>query len=188
MLLFRIVRRNFTPKTFILLTVLLVGLMWANYRLGGHTLSSGTGGGGGGGGGGHARHVVQPVYRDNATSEVATTLRDVGGWKVGQTCMLPRLEVQDPVMMKFWKEFKPVKCPPQPRDWVHVENGTHQVLPRRDIFGDEELRDFLTQIHASGHLNHTVLFLFGDHGARYSKVRATWSGKMEERLPYMGIR
>lgn len=38
-----------------------------------------------------------------------------------------------------------------------------------------------------GYLNKTLLILMGDHGARYSQIRSTWSGKLEERLPYFSF-
>ena len=31
------------------------------------------------------------------------------------------------------------------------------------------------------------MIVFGDHGARYSQVRGTIQGKMEERLPMMSL-
>ncbi|XP_059162505.1 uncharacterized protein LOC131945897 [Physella acuta] len=52
---------------------------------------------------------------------------------------------------------------------------------------DDDLRDTVQQLHAGGHLNTTLLILMGDHGARYSEARGTWSGKLEERLPYVAL-
>ena len=37
-------------------------------------------------------------------------------------------------------------------------------------------------------MNNTILILMSDHGARFSQLRQTQQGKLEERLPYVGIR
>ena len=47
---------------------------------------------------------------------------------------------------------------------------------------------YLQSLEASGDLNKTLLILMSDHGARYSHVRATVQGKLEERLPYFSFR
>ena len=38
-----------------------------------------------------------------------------------------------------------------------------------------------------GHLNNTIMMLFGDHGTRYGDIRSTVIGKLEERLPFFSI-
>ena len=53
---------------------------------------------------------------------------------------------------------------------------------------DDDLRDFLRYLNASGHLDDTLLILMSDHGARFQKVRRTEQGKYEERMPYFGVR
>ena len=55
-------------------------------------------------------------------------------------------------------------------------------------YADQDVMDLLQEFEKLGHLNNTVLILMGDHGPRYAKLRETWQGKYEERLPYMGIR
>ncbi|XP_026317912.1 uncharacterized protein LOC113228760 isoform X2 [Hyposmocoma kahamanoa] len=52
---------------------------------------------------------------------------------------------------------------------------------------DKEFVSFLRQFKEDGRLQNTLLFVFGDHGPRYLNVRATYQGKLEERLPLMGI-
>ncbi|XP_059168855.1 uncharacterized protein LOC131950657 [Physella acuta] len=52
---------------------------------------------------------------------------------------------------------------------------------------DDDLKDTVQQLHLGGHLNTTLLILMGDHGARYSEARGSWSGKLEERLPYVSL-
>ncbi|KAI0232461.1 hypothetical protein LSAT2_017188, partial [Lamellibrachia satsuma] len=53
---------------------------------------------------------------------------------------------------------------------------------------DEDVLTFLRAINASGYLDHTLLIMMADHGARFSKARQSVQGKYEERMPYMGFR
>ncbi|XP_022093484.1 uncharacterized protein LOC110980804 [Acanthaster planci] len=52
---------------------------------------------------------------------------------------------------------------------------------------DEDLHGFLVSAYSRRLLNNTVLFMFGDHGSRYSAIRKTLQGKLEERLPFMSV-
>ncbi|XP_071085114.1 uncharacterized protein [Haliotis cracherodii] len=52
---------------------------------------------------------------------------------------------------------------------------------------DRDLVDFLQFLQKKGYLDNTMLVVMGDHGARYSKVRNTVQGKLEERLPMMSL-
>lgn len=52
---------------------------------------------------------------------------------------------------------------------------------------DDDTVDFLKLFKEQGRLENTMLFVMGDHGPRYSKVRNTLQGKLEERLPLMVV-
>ncbi|XP_037292951.1 uncharacterized protein LOC115449169 isoform X2 [Manduca sexta] len=52
---------------------------------------------------------------------------------------------------------------------------------------DEHTVEFLQALRDQGRLRDTLLFVMGDHGPRYAKVRDTLQGKLEERLPFMTI-
>ncbi|XP_046571791.1 uncharacterized protein LOC124279953 [Haliotis rubra] len=52
---------------------------------------------------------------------------------------------------------------------------------------DRDLVEFLQLFQKKGYLDNTMLVVMGDHGARYSKVRNTVQGKLEERLPMMSL-
>ncbi|GFN89249.1 hypothetical protein PoB_001575500 [Plakobranchus ocellatus] len=52
---------------------------------------------------------------------------------------------------------------------------------------DTDFVHFLQNLSSSGYLNHTILILMADHGSRFSDVRLTQQGKLEERLPYFGF-
>ncbi|PVD18512.1 hypothetical protein C0Q70_21061 [Pomacea canaliculata] len=53
---------------------------------------------------------------------------------------------------------------------------------------DKDLTLFLRRLEENGHLNSTILILMADHGARFSHIRATTQGKLEERMPYFAFR
>lgn len=52
---------------------------------------------------------------------------------------------------------------------------------------DADLSSFLTRLKKKGFLEDSVVIVMSDHGARYSKVRKTVQGKLEERLPMMSF-
>ena len=55
-------------------------------------------------------------------------------------------------------------------------------------YADDELLDFLKLMLQRGYFDRTMFILMSDHGARFSDVRKTYQGKLEERLPFMYIR
>lgn len=52
---------------------------------------------------------------------------------------------------------------------------------------DDEMVHLLKSFKASGILENTLLIIMADHGSRYERVRMTYQGKIEERLPFMAI-
>nr|XP_049707712.1 uncharacterized protein LOC110377994 [Helicoverpa armigera] len=52
---------------------------------------------------------------------------------------------------------------------------------------DDSLVSFLKTLEDRGALEDTLVMVMGDHGSRYSKLRNTYQGRMEERLPLMAI-
>jgi hypothetical protein len=55
-------------------------------------------------------------------------------------------------------------------------------------YGDDELLGFLKLMHKRHYFDNTIFILMSDHGARYSSLRKTYQGKLEERLPFISIR
>ena len=52
---------------------------------------------------------------------------------------------------------------------------------------DDDLKSILQTLENENFLKNTLLIIFSDHGARYSDLRKTIQGKLEERLPFMSI-
>jgi hypothetical protein len=55
-------------------------------------------------------------------------------------------------------------------------------------YGDDELYEFLKLMNNNGYFDNTMFILMSDHGARFSSLRKTYQGKLEERLPFISIR
>lgn len=52
---------------------------------------------------------------------------------------------------------------------------------------DEDLQNWIRDLHEFGHLNNTILILMSDHGHRFAEIRNTLQGKQEERLPFFSF-
>ncbi|CAF1350360.1 unnamed protein product [Adineta ricciae] len=63
-------------------------------------------------------------------------------------------------------------------------HDTNDRLP----YGDDELLEFLKLMNERGYFDNTMFILMSDHGARFSSLRKTYQGKLEERLPFLSIR
>ncbi|XP_042874004.1 uncharacterized protein LOC122254400 [Penaeus japonicus] len=64
---------------------------------------------------------------------------------------------------------------------------THDMLMMTRVI-DQPVKTLLQTLNEEGILNHTVLFLVSDHGARYGKLRNTYLGNLEVNLPaFMAI-
>ncbi|CAF3577765.1 unnamed protein product [Rotaria sp. Silwood1] len=66
----------------------------------------------------------------------------------------------------------------------YYSHNSNDRLP----YADNELLTFLQMMQAHGYLDDTMLIIMADHGARFSALRRTYQGKLEERLPFMSIR
>ncbi|KAK3607107.1 hypothetical protein CHS0354_026315 [Potamilus streckersoni] len=54
-------------------------------------------------------------------------------------------------------------------------------------YGDTDFRDFLIWLKTEGLLQNSVLAFFSDHGARIDKIRNTFVGRIEDRMPYVTL-
>nr|XP_047146442.1 uncharacterized protein LOC101236318 isoform X2 [Hydra vulgaris] len=52
---------------------------------------------------------------------------------------------------------------------------------------DEDILEIINFFKYPTRINHTILIIFGDHGARIGDFRSTTQGKLEERLPFFSI-
>ena len=68
---------------------------------------------------------------------------------------------------------------------------THAVISHQDLnpigYVDDDLKSMLQTMANENLLKNTMLVIFGDHGIRFSGLRKTIQGKLEERLPFISI-
>ena len=69
--------------------------------------------------------------------------------------------------------------------------SSHAVISHNDVntigYVDDDLKAVLQMLEKESLLNNTLLIVFADHGARFSSLRKTIQGKLEERFPFMSI-
>ncbi|KAK9507208.1 hypothetical protein O3M35_007116 [Rhynocoris fuscipes] len=61
---------------------------------------------------------------------------------------------------------------------------SHDTLNRL-IYGDDFFYKFLQTLSAHGVFNRTILIILSDHGMRFGKIRETYQGFLEEKLPLL---
>ncbi|CAD6199776.1 unnamed protein product [Caenorhabditis auriculariae] len=52
---------------------------------------------------------------------------------------------------------------------------------------DQDLADHLAQMHKEGHFDNSLVILMADHGPRFTEIRQTHQGQLEERLPFFSL-
>ncbi|XP_047126415.1 uncharacterized protein LOC100210485 [Hydra vulgaris] len=52
---------------------------------------------------------------------------------------------------------------------------------------DDDILEIINYFKNPIRIDHTILIIFGDHGARVGEIRSTVQGKLEERLPFLSI-
>ena len=62
----------------------------------------------------------------------------------------------------------------------------HNNLNRVQLM-DDDFANFLLHLKEKGHLDNTMLIIFGDHGPRMSDARSSVAGKIEERQAFLSI-
>lgn len=53
--------------------------------------------------------------------------------------------------------------------------------------GDDDFFQFFKYLNDNGHLEHSFLIFFSDHGSRIDDIRNTFVGRIEERMPLLSI-
>jgi hypothetical protein len=67
----------------------------------------------------------------------------------------------------------------------YVENSHDGHTHLNDI--DNDILDFLKNGHTTGLFDNTAIFLFSDHGSRFSDKKRAPTGYLEERLPFVSL-
>ena len=85
-------------------------------------------------------------------------------------------------LLSFFRRYK---------DRPRFAFSSHAAISHDSIntigYTDDDLKAFLETFQKESFLNNTLLIIFADHGARFSGLRKTIQGKLEERFPFMSI-
>ena len=85
-------------------------------------------------------------------------------------------------MLSFFRRYK---------DRPRFAFSSHAEISHNYIntigYVEEDMKIFLQTFEQESFLNNTLLIIFSDHGARFSSLRKTIQGKLEERIPFMSI-
>lgn len=119
------------------------------------------------------RHLSQAMEQDEKTAIF---------WNNDHNCIHGRPETS--FTLKYLKQFMTVFKDDPYFAFTFISRLTHDRLERAAM-ADRLYEEFLQSINQNSILNKTVIFFFSDHGLRFGRVRETFIGKLEERLPFM---
>lgn len=68
--------------------------------------------------------------------------------------------------------------------WMNSFSHDHFNAP---MAVDGKIRKFLEDLERKGIMKNTIIFFLSDHGIRVGDVRVTWTGWVEERLPFLYV-
>ncbi|GIY23123.1 uncharacterized protein CDAR_469631 [Caerostris darwini] len=95
-------------------------------------------------------------------------------------------QTETDIMFNYLTDFIRVMGPRPYFSYAMSSSITHDELNRAG-YADEPTARLLQNLWDMGALNDSVLFFFSDHGIRFGKIRKTYLGKFEERLPFMYV-
>lgn len=103
-------------------------------------------------------------------------------WNANHHCIHARPETS--INLEYSKQFV-TKFKSMPYfDFAFITRLTHDKISNTRK-ADKLYLEFLKSISQADTLNNTILMFFSDHGIRFGKLRQTFVGKMEERLPFL---
>ncbi|XP_021356975.1 uncharacterized protein LOC110452651 [Mizuhopecten yessoensis] len=105
-------------------------------------------------------------------------------WYNEGKCVGTKLETQ--IMLDYVKDFMLMYKNRPHFAFAFITGLTHNVLEHTAV-ADLPYRTLLADLQESGALNKTAVIFYSDHGIRFGKIRETYVGKLEERLPFMYV-
>ncbi|RUS82218.1 hypothetical protein EGW08_010032 [Elysia chlorotica] len=102
-------------------------------------------------------------------------------WNANGNCVGDRLETS--VVLDYVTDFSRVFKDKPHFGFTFITRMTHDDMSMVSS-ADYAYVKFLRRFKEEGHLNNTVLIFFSDHGYRFGRMRNTYVGKVEERLPF----
>uniref|UniRef100_A0A915EAU1 Protein kinase domain-containing protein n=1 Tax=Ditylenchus dipsaci TaxID=166011 RepID=A0A915EAU1_9BILA len=102
-----------------------------------------------------------------------------GSWVCPCIGSIPQHQIWFKYAERFWKEYSEV-----PRFLLlHHSSLSHDDINKVQV-ADIDLRDHLKRQFESGAFENTLVVVMADHGHRFTKLRETHQGQLEERLPF----
>ncbi|XP_041356759.1 uncharacterized protein LOC121373967 isoform X1 [Gigantopelta aegis] len=103
-------------------------------------------------------------------------------WNHNHHCVGDRMESD--IVLKYVRDFAVQNTHKATFAFAFITRPSHDYANDAGIADDPHFR-FLNTLRDDGILKNTVLIYYSDHGNRYGRIRNTFIGKLEERLPFL---
>ncbi|XP_045160602.1 uncharacterized protein LOC123525542 [Mercenaria mercenaria] len=124
-----------------------------------------------------------PTDHFNRPISIAMELKE-NLWFNNHHCFQDRLETD--IVLKYMYDFAETYKNDPFFAFTFITRLSHDDVNSAGA-ADEPYYNFFKSLHEKDLLRNTVVFFFSDHGMRFGKIRETYIGKLEERLPFMYI-
>ena len=129
-------------------------------------------------------------YRLRGFDKPPTTKYMRNFWRAADTYVnkLNRMSIKcsHQINFRYLKRFMRVYQDKPTFSYLVVSDLTHNSSPNVQHI-DSDLVDLLEHFESTGKHQNTMVVIFGDHGDRSGPYRATMTGKLEERLPFVSF-
>lgn len=122
-----------------------------------------------------------PADYFNRHFSIAMT-RDKRLWYNEHKCLVNRLETD--IILNYTFQFASVMKNNPYFAFAFITGLTHD-LQESAALADVPYYSYLKSLFDSNMLNNTLVIFYSDHGMRFGKMRETYIGKLEERLPFL---
>lgn len=130
-----------------------------------------------------AGYKTPPTDHFNRPVSIAMELKE-NLWSNNHHCFQDRLETE--IVLKYMHDFVETYRNDPYFAFTFITRLSHDDVNSAGA-ADEPYYNFFKSLHEKDLLQNTIIFFFSDHGMRFGKIRETYIGKLEERLPFMYI-
>jgi membrane-anchored protein YejM (alkaline phosphatase superfamily) len=89
-------------------------------------------------------------------------------------------------MLDIWERFATKYARECHFGFTFLTALTHDNANNVELL-DQNIYDGLIRMKYKGVFDHTAIIVMGDHGQRVAKIQQTYSGRIEERMPFFAI-